>query len=340
MRLLISIAACIVLPLQSIGQDKIALINGDTLHGEVKSMNQNVLRMETDYSDSDFKIEWDKVTFLKTSRFFSITLSDGSRYSGSIQSSENNNLTVVAEDGERVLTRFEHIVYLKQVDRDFWSRLSASIDLGLSYAKTNNLTQASARSNLGYLTDKWQAELSFNSVYSTQDNVSNVRRVETNIGYSYFLPDDWFIQGSMNFLTNTEQLIDLRTTSKLGGGNYVVHTNSAYWAFGGGIASNMENFAGNETEDRKSAEAYIGTEVNLFDAGDLKFVTTITSYTGLTEEGRFRVDGKLDIKYDLPLDFYVGFGISLNYDNQPVEVDGIRAQETDYVSQITFGWSL
>lgn len=29
--------------------------------GEIKSMNKGVLVIETDYSDSDFKIEWEKI---------------------------------------------------------------------------------------------------------------------------------------------------------------------------------------------------------------------------------------------------------------------------------------
>jgi hypothetical protein len=46
------------------------------------------------------------------------------------------------------------------------------------------------------------------------------------------------------------------------------------------------------------------------------------------------VDFAFDTKYDLPLDFYIRLGLTLNYDNQPVEGAG----ETDYVFQTSFGW--
>ena len=43
-----------------------------------------------------------------------------------------------------------------------------------------------------------------------------------------------------------------------------------------------------------------------------------------------------DLKYDLPLDFYIRLGYTLNYDNKPVE----GATESDYVLQTSFGWEL
>ena len=59
-------------------------------------------------------------------------------------------------------------------------------------------------------------------------------------------------------------------------------------------------------------------------------------FKSITEGGRTRADYKLDLKYDLPLDFYIGLGFTLNYDNQPVE----GASESDYVFQTSFGWEL
>ena len=58
------------------------------------------------------------------------------------------------------------------------------------------------------------------------------------------------------------------------------------------------------------------------------------AYPGITEKGRWRIDGNLNIKYDLPLDFYIKLGGSLNYDNRPPE----DASELDYVIQAGVGW--
>jgi hypothetical protein len=113
-----------------------------------------------------------------------------------------------------------------------------------------------------------------------------------------------------------------------------------YWNYGAGLASNLERFDIEDNQNRSTAEFYVSSEWNMFDAGDLKILLSANSYVGMTQRGRFRTDVTFDMKYDLPLDFYIGLGASLNYDNQPVEVEGQRAQETDYVTQLSFGWSL
>ena len=73
------------------------------------------------------------------------------------------------EDGNLFQKNLSDIVYIRQVDKDFISRLSASFDIGFSYAKTNNLTQFSMRSNIGYLADTWTTNAYFNAVLSEQD---------------------------------------------------------------------------------------------------------------------------------------------------------------------------
>ena len=57
-------------------------------------------------------------------------------------------------------------------------------------------------------------------------------------------------------------------------------------------------------------------------------------YPSITERGRVRLDFKIDLKYDLPQDFYIKFGYTHNFDNQPAE----GASKHDYVLNATFGW--
>ena len=75
-------------------------------------------------------------------------------------------------------------------------------------------------------------------------------------------------------------------------------------------------------------------ELNMFDIKDFSLLTNLTVYPGITEGGRFRSDFSLDLKYDLPLDFFIKLGGTYNYDNKPVE----GASTNDYVIQATFGW--
>lgn len=314
--------------------DSLLLTNGDLIIGEAKGMDRGVLTFETDYSDSDFKIEWEKVSEIYTDTYFLITLSDGRRFNGTIRSNDSGNITIISEGASGSTTK-ENIVFLKQVDLDFWSRLSASLDIGYSQTKANNLRQFSVRSAFGFIAERWSADASYNNIRSSQDDIDDIQRLDAGVSYRYFLPRDWFLLAQVSWLSNTEQNIELRTISKVGIGKYLIHTNQTYWALQGGASFNNERFT-NETNTRQSGEGFLGTELNMYDIGDFNLLTNVVVYPSLTESGRWRVDYTIDTKYDLPLDFYIKLGFTLNYDNQPVE----NASTTDYVFQTTFGWEL
>lgn len=313
--------------------DSLILNNGDIIIGEFKDMDRGVLTIETDYSDSDFKIEWEGIKEIYSITKFLITLSNGYRYNGSLRSGEAGKLIIDDEDvGEREVEK-SSVVFLKSVDEGFLSRLYANIDLGFSFTKANSLRQISMRSKVGYLAERWQADASYNNLYSTQDETDPIRRIDGGLAYRYYLPKDWYLPVDLTFLSNTEQLIDLRLNARVGLGRYLIHTNNAYWGFSVGASYVNENFS-SDAADKNSLEGYFGTELNLYDIGDLSLLTKAVAYPSITESGRWRADFVFDTKYDLPLDFYIKLGLTLNYDNQPVE----GAPEDDYVFSTGLGW--
>ena len=83
--------------LHSVAQtaDSLLLNNGNLLVGEIKSMDKGILTIETPYSDSDFKIEWEKIKTIKTTTYFLITLSDGQRLNGTIETAEDGMIVII-----------------------------------------------------------------------------------------------------------------------------------------------------------------------------------------------------------------------------------------------------
>jgi hypothetical protein len=331
------ISYCLLLAIVTRAQkDSLVLKNGDIIVGEIKSMDKGVLTIETDYSKKDFTVEWSGIKEIFSKSHFLVTLKNGQRINGTVESAEAGKKIIInGDDGSKTETTLEEMVYLKGLKSDFWSRAHASIDLGLSFTKANNLKQFNARSNLGYMADKWQLDLFYDDTRSSQDSVAETKRTEGGITGKYFLQKDWYLAASLNFLSNTEQALSLRTTGKLGVGKYLVHTNKQYWGLGAGLSLNNESFT-NGTASRSSLEGYFGSELNLFDIGDLSLLSSIWAYPSFTESGRWRTDFNFDAKYDLPLDFYIKLGFTLNYDNRPA----VKGKETDYVLVFSIGWEL
>ena len=200
--------------------------------------------------------------------------------------------------------------------------------------KANNLRQFNSRMLLGYLARKWEVNASYNTVFSRQDSVPQTSRADANITVKRFMAHDFYLGLSNDFLSNDEQNLKLRSNLKAGVGKFLIRNNSLYWGLFGGIAYNSEVFTDEVTSSRKTAEAFVGTELNLFNAGDFSLSTNATVYPNLTAEGRIRSDIKLDLVYDLPLDFYIKIGSTINYDNQPAS----SGAKLDYVIQTGFGW--
>ena len=292
--------------------DTIVLNNNDIIVGDLKSMNRGVLIIEPSYSDSDFKIKWEDVKEMTTTQRYLITLSNGERINGTFSSKGDGKVFIDNEDGEDKTVDQSYVVNVSSVNSSFLSRLSANVDFGLSLTKANNQQQINGNLRMAYLADKWSSELYYNTLLTSQDNVADIQRNDAGLGFHYFLPADWNLSAGLDLLSNTEQSLDLRTTAKLGVGNYVLHTNSSYWNLSGGVAYNDETFSPvfnsddgttTTTPRRNSVEGFIGTELNLYDIGDLNLLTTLVFYPTIVsdpnvETGRIRADFRFDAKYD------------------------------------------
>ena len=319
--------------------DSLVMNTGEILVGEVKDMKQGVITIETDYSDSDFKVEWDKVQYIHTERNYIITMSNGDRYHGPLKGYSDAGQLVINDDDGAVNVTLIDIVYLKSVESSFLSRIDLLMSVGYSLTKANESHQISARINAGYLSNKFGVDLYFNAVRTIQTPDSttiSTERTEGGLGFRFFIYKDWFALVGSDFLQSTEQKLSLRALTKGGIGNYIVNTNRMYFVLAGGAAWNYEDYSDPTINDRNSAEAFAAVEYNIFDIGDLDLKTSLTGYPSLTESGRFRTDFSFDLKYEFPLDFFINLGFTLNYDNKPVE----GASTTDYVLQTTFGWEL
>ena len=329
-----SILLCLTFSLVRPQTDSLFMSNGDILVGELKEMVRSVAILSTDYSDADLRLDWDKVRMVRSSSQYMVQFTDGERMTARLYSVDSATVLLRAA-GDTSQSTLPDIVYLKSVEQDLWSRASAGIDLGYNFTKANNLQQFSVRSFLGYQTDRWMANATYNRVTSRQDEIADIERQDLGIGFRWSLPAGFFVGLDGSFLANTEQRLTLRSSVQPSVGNFLIRNNSLYLLVLGGAAYTHEDFS-TEDPDRNSTEGLMGVELNMFDVGDITLFLSSKAYPSFTESGRWRMDHRFDVKYDLPMDLYVRAGITLNYDNRPV----VAGAETDYVLQTALGWEL
>ncbi len=318
--------------------DSLVLNNGNVIVGELKDMDRGVATFETPYSDQDFKIEWDGIEAIYTTTSFLITTSTGDRYNGSIQTAGDKTVKIILDKGGSTELPFMDIVYLKSVDEGFWNKVNAYVDVGFDITKANNVMTLSTRAGIDYVAPRWMLGLRFNTNITTQTEGPNTNRTDGALNYTYFLPKSFYIPVSITYLKSSEQMLNSRWSGLVGAGYYFFQTNRLYWGAGLGTSFNNENYSQPDSIPdyfvQNSVEGYFGTDLNLFDIGDFSLSTTAKAFPSFTEKGRWRFDFTLDTKYDLPLDFYIKLGGSLNYDNKPVP----GGSSMDYVLYTGFGW--
>lgn len=313
--------------------DSIRFNNGDLLLGEIKSLKKGVLVVETPYSDNDFEIEWDKVVWLRTQSEFLVTTEHGGQFFSNIISLNDTISIVLAENNLLIQVNTHEIVFLSPYKDSFKDRLSAYFDIGYEMAKAKHLKRLSMRGGIGYQAPKWNSNIKLSTLISTQDDADDIKRTENEVNFRYILGQRWYTIATFKTYSNTEQLLDLRLNTQIGFARYLVMTDKTYWGLIGGLNRNYEMYT-DGADDRVSFEAYFTTELDLYNVKDFTLTYSSTVFPSITEKGRWRMDNTVDLKYDLPLDFYIKFGATLNYDNQPVE----GVSKLDYVMQTGLGW--
>lgn len=315
--------------------DTLIMLNGDVLSGELKQMVNNTMTFKSAYTKGDASLKWHQVARIRSNHFFVVHLADGRRYTGSLWSVSNTEIAVQLTPESKVVIPKRGIVGLDQLTSGAGGRLRANLEVGYSFTRENSIHQITTRSSMSYTTYDYKLNGSLDLLIVYQDSIAPTQRIDLNLGYGYFLANDWYVPIQLKFLSNTQQLLRLRSNLLAGVGKYLVHSNKVNWTVSSGGVFSNEQFT-SEENSRRSIEAYAATEVNIFNMGDINLQSSLYLYPGLTTPGRLRADYKIDLSYDLPFDFYVKLGFSLNYDNMPTN----GAMTSDYVIQTTLGWKL
>ncbi|MFY0628155.1 MAG: DUF481 domain-containing protein [Reichenbachiella sp.] len=340
MRTFYSILILVTIATSISAQDMVVLNNGDKILGDFKSLDNGVLEIEPDYSEANFLIDWESVVELKTKDMYIVHLASGDKLNGRIDF-KNGIISIVTEDSTMTEYPYLDIVYLKSVSSGFWDRMSISLDGGYTFSKASNNEQFTLRGNAAYMTTRINPDIYFNLVTSSIDDDAGVP-VETDrhnwgANFRYFFTGSWFGALGADYLISDEQQLDLRSTYTLALGYYPIRNSKMYLSSAAGVAQNEETYDDELTEDGSSTEAFASLNFNAFGLKDFSITSSIQYFPSLTESGRHRVNYGIDFKFDLPRDFYIGAGYTLNYDSTPA-VEGTST--TDYVFQTTIGWSL
>jgi hypothetical protein len=316
--------------------DVVMLRNGDRLSGDIVSLEFGILSLKTD-NMSTLSIEWPAVRSVTSKFDFAIERRDGTKYHGVIATSADGAELMVQSAAGAARIPMEEVERISRFSPRFWDRINGSLALGFSYSKSSSIQVSSVNFNARYRSTTIDGSLAFSS-NTTKDSSG------TTTNRDLLTAEVMFLQQSRNFwslLASVERDqslgIDARVVAGAALGRRFVQTNYTEVTGIAGLVATEEWIVDNPTP-KASVEAVLGGTWQVFKFIDPKTRLNLGLYVfpSLTESGRYRSTGNLNLTHEFPHDITLGVTGYLSYDNQPPEPG---AEKSDYGVTLNVGYT-
>ena len=318
--------------------DVVVLTNGDRITGEVKELAQGKLTFKTDNAGTLY-VEWDKIVSLESRQRLQLELSDGNRRIGSVTASpEPGQLQLLdARTGASAILPLSTIVHIYPIDEgDRLARFDGYLTAGYNYTKANNLQEFVFTGGLSTTQEKRRWSVDASTAVSTQDGARDTQRYDVTGQLRRFLPARWFRQATLQFESNEELGLDLRTSVGGAFGRYLVQSHDQEWAWYAGANLTQEQQVAEA--NKQDIEALFGTQYSLYryDTPERTVYADLRVMPSLTESGRVRSAATARCRYEIVKDFFFELSVYGTYDNRP----GADAKShSDYGTETSLGFT-
>jgi hypothetical protein len=151
-----------------------------------------------------------------------------------------------------------------------------------------------------------------------------------------YLPRNYYREGTLSLSTDQELGIDSRVLAGATIGRYLRRSQYYEWRAGAGLAIQSENLTDGTRQE--SLEAVLTTTMGIFrfDSPKTDLDLTLTALPSLTESGRVRGQGNLDLRKEIVTDLFFEISLWSVYDNQPVA--GARSSDWGIVTSLGYSF--
>ncbi len=318
--------------------DVIVLRNGDRVTGEIKQLSYGQLEFKTDDMGTVY-IEWDKIASLTTTQQLQVELADGGRVVGRSPTppEQPGSLLLVDSDGSPPSSvPMSSVTRMYTLESGTWyRRLEGDFSIGYSYTGSSDVAVLNFGANVGSRNEMRRWNLSIDGERTSQPTAPSTQRGEVLLSLERYLPNRYYREGLLALSTNRELGLDLRTL--LGGttGRYLLRSGQSEWRAGLGLAVLSEERT--DGTSLQSVEGVLTTTFRVFRLDtpktDLEF--TLNVLPSLTESGRWRSGGSLDLRKEIIKDLFFEISLWGAYDNQPA----VGASTSDWSVVTSLGYS-
>ena len=318
--------------------DVVVLANGDHVTGEVKELAQGKLTYKTDDAGTLY-IEWDKIVSLESQQRLQVKLTSGNWLAGTATATTSPGRLQLTDShtGSSVILLLNEIVYLHPIDEG--KRLAlfdGYVTAGYSFTKAYSLQEFAFTGGLSTTNEKRRWSVDAATAITTQDGENDTQRFDVSGQRRRFLPQRWFWQATLQFESNDELGLNLRTSAGGAFGQYLVQSNEHEWAWYAGANLTQEQPV--QQPNTHDVEALFGTQYAYFhyDSPERSAYVDLRLLPSLTDSGRVRATATARCRYEIVKDFFFELSLYGSYDSRP----GADAKShSDYGTETSLGFT-
>jgi len=323
--------------------DEIVLFNGNTITGEVKSLQQGKLKFKTDHAGTIY-IEWNFINSVTSTNFFEVENQLGDHYYGMLAPGpEDKKLTVIGPT-ETVVLDMDRVVTIMPIKQTFWGRIDGSLNLGFSFTSADNILQYSIESDATYRKRKYSSSIKLSSI-QTRIGAREVDwevtfRDNLDFTYTRYHKDRFYGSGILAFTRSSELGIDLRSELGWVFGRSFLQTNRSKLSASAGLTVSRETPI---SEEEEPSDYFLSAALSgkyhffLYNYPKTDISVDLNVLPGITDWPRVRVDFNGSLKREIITDFTVNFSIFDSYDSDPP--GGEFAANHDFGIILSVGWT-
>lgn len=306
--------------------DIVVLKNGDKVTGEVKRLARGKLEFSTDSMGTVY-IEWADIEAVISDTSQSVELSNGQRFFGPLQESENTEMVSIETEEGAVGVGYVDIIGMYPVEAGFWSRLDLTASLGFSWDKASEVGKYSFAVDSVFRDPEFISYAGVSTEVTTLDREDDTRRANANINHIRLKPNKRFINYFAQVESNRELGIDLRSLAGAGYGWNPIRSSNSMFLITAGLSVNHEIPVEGESEANLEAVGKLVYEYYRYTDPERNLTTDFSIYPSVTDLGRWRADFNTDFRLEFVGDLFWVLTLYANFDSDPISED---ASNSDY----------
>lgn len=316
--------------------DKVTLINGDIVTGEIEALEFGTLRYSTD-SMGTVSIDWEDIVSVTSDQNLQIEIEGGSNYFGKLLKSDDQFVVLVKTASQEVSLPAGQIVQITPIETSdkFWQRLDGSFSFGFQTQKSSEVTTSNVAADVGYRARTFLVGLELYSAITDQPTEETKARQSIQANFQRFRSNRWFTDWYTRWERNDE--LGNKGRSSVGGavGRYLVQTNRNQFSLTAGLQAARTSFTG---ADESTTEAEGRIEIRYLHRSHVPEASlrlTSKIYPLIEDISQYRAETDLTFRREFFDDLFLDLSIGHSYVSHPP----VGSSSSDHNITTSIGYS-